>query len=386
MTKLQEMYAKLGVLKNEAEDLINKEGVTAEEIDAKTSEIKDLKAKIEAQKIVDEEEGTIENKGTNPITKPNLGEEPKNFDTQEELRAILTKDNKILNAMETKIDEKGGYVVSESLAKEIIQEITNRSSVYQFFNSTNVAGNLKLPKETGKGVAEWLPEGTASSKTDNDPSLDLVEFEQHRLYRDSAITRQMINAQGLDLVGYLKGDIADSMETAIEKAIFYGTGTDQPSGLITNLATARKVSLATRGVVTLEALKKAKYKINQKEWGTVKWFMHPDTMLEIDLLKDANGRPLLQQDPVDATLFRVLGIPVELTDVMDTTATVGAKCLALLATPKAYHTNTQPRNMTLYVYNDSAYTKKGMVGYGADIYLDGKTKRAASAVGIFNKA
>ena len=42
--------------------------------------------------------------------------------------------------------------------------------------------------------------------------------------------------------------------------------------------------------------------------------------------------------------------------------------------------------MALHVYNDSAYIRKGLVGYGADLYMDGKVKNDDQAAGIFNKA
>lgn len=51
----------------------------------------------------------------------------------------------------------------------------------------------------------------------------------------------------------------------------------------------------------------------------------------------------------------------------------------------AYHTNTQ-NQLALYVYTDSAYTRKGLIGYGADLYMDGKPKDDGQAAGIYNVA
>ena len=195
----------------------------------------------------------------------------------------------------------------------------------------------------------------------------------------------MINVQELDLQSFIKEDIAESMIDSIEEAIFNGTGTKQPTGIISGIKAANKITLDTRGSITVDHLKKAKAKIKKGVVKKARWFMNSETFLEIDLLKDADGRPLLQPNPSQETDYILLGLPVELTDALSSPTTAGAKCLMVLATPAAYHTNTQ-QQLALYVYNDSVYTRRGLVGYGADMYLDGKTKDDQQLVGIFNKS
>ena len=112
--------------------------------------------------------------------------------------------------------------------------------------------------------------------------------------------------------------------------------------------------------------------------------MNAETYLLVDLLKDSMGRPLLQPNIAEGTGYTLLGLPVVLTDALKTPTDTGANCLIVLATPAAYHTNTQ-KSLALYVYNDSTYIRRGLVGYGADIYLDGKTKDDQQVAGIFNK-
>ena len=101
--------------------------------------------------------------------------------------------------------------------------------------------------------------------------------------------------------------------------------------------------------------------------------MNSDTFLELDLLKDSMGRSLIQPDPTSETGYVLLGLPVVLTDALKSPEDAGANCLIVLATPAAYHTNTQSQ-LALYVYTDSAYIRKGLIGYGADLYMDGKPK------------
>ncbi|MBY6836920.1 phage major capsid protein [Clostridium botulinum] len=307
----------------------------------------------------------------------------------EELRYIFTgkisETRAESGAMNTTTNAEGGFVVNKELSQNIIKEIKDRSDVYKFFNGTSIKGNLRIPKQASSGTAEWVTENPTTDPTASIPKLDIIELGQNRLYRESALTQQMINVEELDLQGFIKGDIADTMTDSIETAIFNGTGTGQPTGIVTGIKTANKITVSTRGDIALDDFKKAKSKIKQKVVKNAKWFMNSETFLLVDLIKDSMGRPLLQPNVADGTGYTILGLPVVLTDAMALPTDTGAKCLVVLATAEAYHTNTQ-KSLALYVYNDSAYIRRGLVGYGADIYLDGKVKDDQQVVGIFNKA
>lgn len=304
-------------------------------------------------------------------------EEPK-ADLEKELRNFFEG----RAAMNTGTNSQGGFVVNSELAHEIIKELKDRSDVYSFFDATTISGDVKIPKKTSSGTAAWVDEENIGSDS-SIPNLELIELNQHRLYRESALTQKMINSQEIDLNAFVVDDIADSMIDAIEGAIFNGTGTKQPTGIISGIT--KKISVATRGEIDIDDFKKCKSKLKKAAWGKAKWFMNATTLLAVDLLKDSMGRPMLQPDVTSASGYVILGIPVEVTDAMPTMSEAGAKCLVVLATPNAYHTNTQ-KSMSMYLYNDSTFTRKGLVGYASDVYLDGKTKNVDQLAGIFNLA
>ena len=111
--------------------------------------------------------------------------------------------------------------------------------------------------------------------------------------------------------------------------------------------------------------------------------MHADTLLVIDLLKDADGRPLLQPDLTKDSDYTLLGLPVDCSDALATLETSGENCVIILANKSAYHTNTQ-KQVVINTYDDSAYKRAGLIGYGSDVYMDGKTKNSDLVAGIFN--
>lgn len=392
---MKELVEKRNNLLTEMEGLINKvkeetrafdeiENTRIEEI---KKEIKSIDATIKAEEEMRSFEKVEEKQEVRKDDENMEEKRSQNEINNEELRAIFTgeKQENRADSMNTKENTKGGFVVNSELSKEIIKAVKDRSDVYKFFNSTTVKGSLRIPKKTASGKAEWVGENPIVSPISTTPTLDILTLGQNRLYRESAITQQMINTEELDLEAFIKDDISETMTDAVEDAIFNGTGTDQPTGLITGIKTTNKISVATRGEITVEDLKKAKAKIKQAIVSKAKWFMNSETFLAIDLMKDANGRGLIQPDVTQSTGYTLLGLPVILTDCMAMPSDTGAKCLVVLATPSAYHTNTQ-QSVSIYIYDDSTYKRNGLVGFGSDIYLDGKVKDDQQLVGIFNKA
>lgn len=374
----KELEEKREELVTEMEELLNKaKAETRAMNDDEVSRYEEIKKEIRNIDVTLEAEAEVNKVGDK---KPAKEERTLDEIINEELRCIL--ENRA-TAMNTGTNLEGGFVVNSELVKEIIKELKDRSDVYKFFNATTIKGDTKIPKKTSSGTANWVDENSEQDPTASIPKLTLVELKQHRLYRESAITQQMLNSQEIDLKSFIIDDIVESMIDAVEAAIFTGTGTKQPTGLLSGIT--KKLSLEARGTITFDDMKKCKAKLKKAAWKKAKWFMHSDTLLVLDLIKDNQGRALLQPDLTEETGYKILGIPVEVKDAMPSIADTGAKCIVALATPNAYHTNTQ-KTMALHVYNDSTYTRKGLVGYGADLYMDGKIKNDDQAAGIFNKA
>lgn len=371
--KLEEMQGILTAVQTETRAFTEEETTKYDEL---KKEIRSLDTTIKAlQEAAEfEERDSHENQEEDEEAK---------YDPNAELRAIFTENDVEMRAMNTATSAEGGYVVNTELSQTIIKALKDRSDVYSFFDGTNIPGYMRIPKKATGAAAQWMDENPSTDPTTSTPTLSIIELAQHRLYAESAITQQMVNVQELNLQSFIIEEIAEALVDSIETAIFNGTGTKQPTGLIAGIT--KKVTVDTRGTLDIDFFKKAKYKLKKSQQARAKWYMNSETLLALDLVKDADGRPLLQPNIAQGTGYVILGIPVETTDAMATIADTGAKCLAILACPEAYHTNTQ-KGVAFHVYNDSAYTKKGLIGYATDVYLDGKTKNDDAVVGIFNKA
>ena len=159
------------------------------------SRFEEIKSKIEAiDKTLEKEEETRSLADKKVVKKEKKKEERSQEQiNNEELRSIFKEEREAAPAMNIGTNEEGGYVINTELSKEIIKELKDRSDVYKFFNGTTVKGNYKIPKKTSSGKAEWVDENGDSDPTASIPKLELIELGQNRLYRESAITKSMVN-------------------------------------------------------------------------------------------------------------------------------------------------------------------------------------------------
>lgn len=308
----------------------------------------------------------------------------------EELRDIFNgkkQETRANAAMNTGTSNEGGIVVNKQLTGAIIKKLKDRSNVLGFFNMTSIPGVCKIPKKASSGTATWEDEQFIPNTTSKAtiPTLNILELSQYRLYRESAITQQMLNAEEIDLRGFIIDDISETMTDALELAVFKGDGNKKPKGILGDIPVEKQIALAVRGTITLDDLKKCKAKLKREAQNGARWFMCQDTFLAIDLLKDGMGRPILNPDIARGEGYTLLGLPVELTDAMPTMVDTGAQPIILLAAPQAYHINMQ-KQLAMYIYDDSSYKRAGLIGYASDIYLDGKIKNDDYCASIVNKA
>lgn len=392
MKKSDLIRAKIASLRVQAQEAIDKEGVTAQELEQIENEITIEEKKLAIQlKNEEAEREDFENTDSLPVIE-NIIEGPKEptnilyEEAKDVQNYILGKTNNmqiIKNELGTGTDSAGGVAVGTTLSKEIIRTLKERANAYSFFDSRTGSGNFEIIIVSGETPAEWIPEGSNPTGT-ADPTTDKLVLKQHRLYKEIEITQQLVNSSSEEFVQTIVNIVADALKDTLETAILTGTGTNQPKGLTAGVKAGRKVTLATKGKITLSELKKAKYKINQNDWENCSWFMNSTTFLEIDSLVDGNGRPLLQPDPTKATGNMLLGIKVNVTSGMPSVETA-SKAIIALAHKSSYQTNTQ-KVITLDVYNDSTYKRKGVIGIASNMYVDGNVKNENKVAVIVNPA
>ncbi len=388
MLESDKIKVELAALRAKAEDLVKKEGVTAEELDDITNQIDVTNKKLKAQlDIENAQREALEGEVIPPMATAKETKEPKNVLLEEAMdfqNFMMGKQHTlktVSNSLGTGSPDSGGVAVGSTLSSEIIRTIKDRADAYSFFDGRVGSGNWEIIVISDETSAEWVAEGDSPAGT-TDPATSKTVLTQKRLYKEIELTQQLVNSSSQDFVDAIIDVVADAIIDTLEAAIFNGSGVKDPTGISTGLDSKRKVTASTLGEVTLEELKQVKYRVKRRYRKNSAWFMNDETMLAIDLLKDSNGRPLLQPNPSMETDYVLLGSPVMITDGLNG-LDVAEKASIVFANNKAYETNTQ-KVVSFNVYNDSAYKKRGMIGLASDIYVDGKVKDANKLAVLVN--
>lgn len=223
---------------------------------------------------------------------------------------------------------EGGFLyASEQFQNELIQNVTDATIVRQLARTFQLptADSMGTPVLTDRmSAAEWTSELGPATR-DTSLAFGKRALTPHPLAKEIPISKTLIRKVP-GSVSIAREELARVVAEANENGFLTGNGAQQPLGMFTvaaeGITTSRDVSTGnTATSPTFDGLKNAKYTLKQAYWGAASWIMHRDVMLTIALLKDGNGRYLLQDSVVQGEPDRILQFPVHLSEFAPNTLT-----------------------------------------------------------------
>lgn len=211
----------------------------------------------------------------------------------------------------TKTDN--GALIPSTIVNMIIKKVYDICPILEKSQQFNVKGTLQVPyypadaNNINVAYANEFEELTSS--TGKFSSVTLTGFLAGALTK---ISRSLINNAQIDIVSFVVNEMAYSIKRFIEGELLNGTDSK-----VTGLSTLKNgIESASATAITADEVIKLHDSIKDEFQGGAIWVMSPATRTALRLLKDGNGRYLLQDDvsaPFGTTL---LGKPVYVTDNM----------------------------------------------------------------------
>lgn len=235
-------------------------------------------------------------------------------------------------ALQVDVNTSGGFLVTpQQVVNSLIQAVDNEVFIRQR------ATVIRVERAESLGVASldadpddptWTSE-ILTGTTDASMAFGKRELRPHPL-----ATKLLVSEKALRMVpgieGIVQARLAYKMGIKQENAFLNGTGDQQPLGVFTastqGITTARDISTSnTTTAVTVDGLKRAKgaLKSQYRKNGKCAWIFHPDVVTEIALLKDGNGRYLLQDAITMNEPDMLLGLPMLESQYAPSTMTTG---------------------------------------------------------------
>lgn len=140
----------------------------------------------------------------------------------------------------------GGHTVATDLGQLINvlvpNLVTERLGVQMM---PGMVGNFDLPKQTAYSSAAWETEQGAADETG--PTFGKISLSPKRLAAFTDFSIQLLRQSSIGIENLLRADLNRAIAIAVDSAVISGTGSGQPTGILTFLDSANTVVGGTNG-------------------------------------------------------------------------------------------------------------------------------------------
>ena len=297
MRKSDEIRQKLATLKNEATSLLNREGVTAEELRAKQAEIEAQEAALEiALKIEKEAQNAQTGKKHKTGIDNNQDEYTRAF--YNALRGKATVEDQLIiqNALSSTVEADGGLLIPVDQQTEINELKRQLQSLREFVTVEPVStktGSRVVEKDAETTAFAVLNEGDAIADTDS-PQFTPIKYDIKDYAGILPIPNNLLNDTDTRIRAYLNKWLAKKSVATENKNI------------LTVLKAGSKKTITTiddvKNIVNVE--------LDPTISNNAIVLMNQDAFNLFDKMKDTEGNYLLEKDPTNPTKRLLVGKPV----------------------------------------------------------------------------
>ena len=211
---------------------------------------------------------------------------------------------------------KGQANVPLTIEAGIRQAIDHNSNLLPHANVIQTSGTHRIVLDAAPASeARLVKEGASISTVDSE--FVKVELGAYKLAEIVKITREVAEDVNFNIVAHAANRLGVAFAKAVEKYIVAGTGTAEPEGVLKaltdasndNLQKASKQTTANKDTIAANDVVAAYYNLPHECRANAVFVCHPDTVKQLALLQDGNGRQLLT-DGLTPGLRTIMGCPV----------------------------------------------------------------------------
>lgn len=215
--------------------------------------------------------------------------------------SLRIRDAEMRAGLEADLDDVGGYTVAkEQFNARLIQKVDDQvfmRGLATKFTVTN-AESLGTPSlDSNATNATWGSELTVGAN-DTGLSYGKRELTPHPLAAYVTVSKKLIRASGINIVGHVADRLGMAMSMPQEIAFLNGSGANQPLGLFTvhanAVSTAQDFTSASSSKVisTFTDIINTQYQLKGPYWRNSSWLINRFHHKDIRTMLDGNGNPV----------------------------------------------------------------------------------------------
>lgn len=309
-------------------------------------------------------------------------------------RAIKDADWAILrNTMSTTTNSEGGFTVATEVAGTVLDALLQFGGMRAVSDvmRTTQGNPMQFPTSDGTAeVGEILAEN--ASATDLDIAFGTKALPVYK-YSSKVVTVpiELLMDSNVDIEAFVISRLSTRLGRITNTHFTTGTGTNQPTGVVTAAAVGVTAANATSQVtaVTYDSLVNLQHSVDSayRELGNCRFMFNDTTLREIRKIKDSSNRPIFvpgyeSTNPGGAP-DRLLGYPIQ---INQSVASMAASAKSILFGDFSFYKIRDVMDVTVQRYTDSAFAKKGQVGFLAWLRSGGNLIDVGGAVKVFVNA
>lgn len=264
---------------------------------------------------------------------------------------------------------QGGYTVQTDIVgsiTEALKQYGGMRDVAEVFQ-TEGGNPMNFPTSDGTSeVGELVPENTAASAQDatfGTVGLSVYKFSSKII----AVPFELLQDSSVNIEAFLAKRMATRLGRSQNQYFTFGTGTNQPRGVVAAAASGKVGATGQTGTVVYDDLVDLEHSVDPayRNQGKCRFMFHDNTLAVLRKLKDSQGRPIFLPGYYDNGI--AAGIPDTLLGrpftINQDVATMAANAKSILFGDFTNYKIRDAMQITMFRFTDSVYTSKGQVGF-----------------------
>ncbi|MGX7950478.1 phage major capsid protein [Oleidesulfovibrio alaskensis] len=290
------------------------------------------------------------------------------------------------NALSTGTGSEGGYTVQTDVAKVILEAMKEYGGMREVATVIHTAQGNPMSWPTSDGTSEMgeIVDENASA-TDADVTFGTMALPVYK-FSSKVITVpiELLQDSTVDIEAFVRRRIAERLWRITNRMYTAGTGTNQPMGIVPASAAGKVGASGETASVSYEALVDLEHSVDPAYRRTgCGWMFHDNTLRELKKLKDAQGRPIWLPDVIGGAPAAILGYGYT---VNQDVPQMAANAKSILFGKLSAYVIRDAMEMVFHRFTDSAYAKKGQVGFLAFSRSGGNLLDVGGAVKHYQNA